>query len=403
MSVDHNTPRQRRALLRKRVQVLAPRYVTANRIERSRLLTEFCDETGYSRKYAISLLRHSPRPDQTPLATAHRRSAYGPAEIGLLRFCWELLGRICAKRLAPFLSEILTRVSAAGALPTEFDAAVLARVAQMSASSVDRALEPYRRTPSNQFELRVPDESGHTAPMQPTSDWKESGPGFIDVTIVEHAGGGKARDGYLRTLAAVDDATGWSEFAVLLDDEPDSLVDALDRVRLRFPFPLVRVTAGPFGKAVTRAIDDYCLHEHISCLAAGHDDWIGRTHGTRRARATITRLMDDLRLQSARFGALARVYRSASTYTNFFQPIQKRVDEATRYDEARTPYQRLLATSELPEDAVLQLVARYEALNPVQVKCELDRAIAMLRGDRATLPQPVSNVKHRSARQGPGR
>jgi hypothetical protein len=397
MSADHDTAKQRRALLNKRVQLLAPEYLAASRIERSRLLTEFCEETGYSRKYAIGLLRQAPPLDQRPSTSTHRRSAYGPSEIGLLRFCWELLGRICGKRLAPFLPEILKRLSAAGALPAEFDSAVLARVSEMSASSIDRALEPYRRTQSNDFELRIPVDTGHTAATHPIGDWKEPGPGFIDVTIVQHADG-KTRDGYLLTLAAVDDATGWSEFAVLLDDEPESLVDGLDRLRLRFPFSLLGMTASPLGKAATRAVDDYCRHEQITWFAPEHDNWISRTHGTRRARATVSRLIGDLWIETGQFAALARVYRSVSTFTNFFQPIQRRADAEARYDGARTPYQRLLATIELSGDVVLRLAARYERANPVQVRCELDRAIEMLRSDRATLPQPASNVKHRFER-----
>jgi len=61
--------------------------------------------------------------------------------VALLRACWELTAGICSKRLTPFLPELLDRLVACAALPDEATPAVIARVAQMSPASIDRALQ----------------------------------------------------------------------------------------------------------------------------------------------------------------------------------------------------------------------------------------------------------------------
>ena len=61
----------------------------------------------------------------------------------LLQLCWLVTDGICSKRLAPFLPELLDRLRRRQAL-RQFPIAVQARVARMSASTVDRALKSER-------------------------------------------------------------------------------------------------------------------------------------------------------------------------------------------------------------------------------------------------------------------
>ena len=49
---------------RELLAVTAPRYRTANRAERSRMLEEFVASTGYHRKYALTVLNHPLRRPQ---------------------------------------------------------------------------------------------------------------------------------------------------------------------------------------------------------------------------------------------------------------------------------------------------------------------------------------------------
>jgi hypothetical protein len=84
---------------------VAPRYQTATPQQKSIILTEFVAATGYARKYAIRLLAY-PVPVPMPL-TRPRERFYGPAVQGALVVAWTAANRICAKRLVPFLPELV--------------------------------------------------------------------------------------------------------------------------------------------------------------------------------------------------------------------------------------------------------------------------------------------------------
>ena len=150
------------------VRALAPRYAHVGKREKGQMLDEVCQLTGYTRKYAVTLLKHPPADEPAVKRTRHRSASYGPAEVELLQLCWLVTDGICAKRLAPFLPELLHRLRRWHAL-REFPVEVQARVAQMSAATVDRALRPYRdagRTPRHQHHqtrraAQTPDRHSH--------------------------------------------------------------------------------------------------------------------------------------------------------------------------------------------------------------------------------------------------
>ena len=69
------------------VRALAPRYGHVSKSEKGQILDQVCEVTGYTRKYALTLLKDPP--DEPAVKRTRRRSpSYGPAEVELLRLCW---------------------------------------------------------------------------------------------------------------------------------------------------------------------------------------------------------------------------------------------------------------------------------------------------------------------------
>src|SRR5712692_3088189 len=102
--------RAKRELL---VQV-APRYRAARHGERSAILDEFIAVTGYDRKYAIRVLLgpiQPPAPIRRP-----RRAYYGREVQEALASAWLAANGICAKRLVPFLVELIPTLERHGHL-----------------------------------------------------------------------------------------------------------------------------------------------------------------------------------------------------------------------------------------------------------------------------------------------
>ena len=100
----------RRALLGS----LAPRYRQASPAQKTLLLDSFVEWTGYSRKYAIELLNHAERGEQT--IQRHRSSRYGQAVQQALFLAWKAAYYVCAKRLLPSLPTLVTSLEQHGHL-----------------------------------------------------------------------------------------------------------------------------------------------------------------------------------------------------------------------------------------------------------------------------------------------
>src|ERR1700704_1747225 len=69
------------------VRALAPRYAHVSKSEKGEILDQVCEVTGYTRKYALTLLSDPP-PEGPPIRRTRRRTpSYGTAEVELLRLC----------------------------------------------------------------------------------------------------------------------------------------------------------------------------------------------------------------------------------------------------------------------------------------------------------------------------
>lgn len=89
--------------------VAAERYRISDRAERTRILDEFVDFTGFHRKHAMRMLRGCVG---AQTGRRKRRRIYDEAERNALVLLWEASDRVCGKRLKalmPVLIEAMER------------------------------------------------------------------------------------------------------------------------------------------------------------------------------------------------------------------------------------------------------------------------------------------------------
>ena len=88
---------------------ITPRYAEASPAQKGIILGEFIQVTGYSRKYAIRILsqyQKQPVSIKTILKRDRPRK-YGKEVQEALSIAWAASNFICAKRLVPFLPELV--------------------------------------------------------------------------------------------------------------------------------------------------------------------------------------------------------------------------------------------------------------------------------------------------------
>ena len=122
------------------VAAVRPRYAAAVKVEKGRILDEFCRTTGMHRKAAVRLLSRQagPRPEQRG-----RRRRYGLDLLEVLVQLWLVSDRLCGKLLKPLIPDLLQALERHGELSVADD--LRAQLFQISAASIDRLLRIHKR------------------------------------------------------------------------------------------------------------------------------------------------------------------------------------------------------------------------------------------------------------------
>lgn len=169
----------------------ARRYRQARQKEKTVILNEFVQVTGYGRSYARLVLRNQGRVVQVSRQvrvrgnvekqTRRARCSYYDAKVvKVLVIIWRVMNYICGKRLAPVLGEMVELLVRRNEL--KCDAETQQKLAKMSASTIDRLLRPEPK--KYQLKGRSHTKPGtllkHQIPIRTFSEWDEQRPGFLD-------------------------------------------------------------------------------------------------------------------------------------------------------------------------------------------------------------------------------
>jgi hypothetical protein len=351
---------------------VAARYGEASRGQKGIILDEFVATTGYDRKYAIRVLS---QPVRMPAAIQRPRERhYGPAVQEALGIAWTAVNEICAKRLVPFLPELVPTLERHGHLV--LDDTVREQLLSLSAATADRLLKPLRK--GEQLHGIGTTKPGWLlkkhVPVRTFAEWTDAQPGFTEADLVAHCGG-SAEGSFLYTLCLTDVATGWTECLPLLHRTQAAVVQGVDHIRQLLPMPLLGVDTDNGNEFLSAELLAYCEREHITFtrgrVAKKNDQcFIEQKNGS-----IVRQIVGYDRFTGLRaYRQLGQLYRAVRLYVNFFQPSLKlqtkqRVGSQVHrtYHPARTPFQRLVAAGVLSPADRQRLEAIYHALDPVRL------------------------------------
>lgn len=351
-------------------QAIQPRYVRASKVGKGKILEEFIQVTGQHRKAAIRALN---RTNQLKIGKRRGRPRkYRPDVAGMLKAIWEASDRLCSKRLQPFLPDMVKVLRQHE--KQRINAVMEGQLCQMSPSTIDRLLRPYRKSGGRKsFSTTRPGSLlKRCIPIKTFADWEENKTGFIETDLVAHCG--ESTEGfYLNTLCAVDVASGWTECLPVWGKWQEKVRQSVHRMRQHFPFPLLGIDSDNGGEFINHCLYDYCQDEKIIFTRSRSYKKNDSCHVEQKNGNVVRRFVGyDRYASKAAFECLGRVYDLARLYINFFQPTMKLVSKTRHgarvhkvYDTARTPYQRLVQSGALTEAKQTELAATYHGLNPV--------------------------------------
>ena len=256
--------------LRSRKELLAslsPRYAVASWKEKQLILDEFTAGTGYHRKSAIRLLTRPmpampPSPTRRAAPVRRRRRHYDDAVQEALEELWETAGRICSKRLVPFLGPLLEALERHGRLTTT--AAVQERLLTLSPATADRLLKDVkRRRKLRGIGTTKPGSLlKHHVRIRTFSDWDDARPGFVEADLVAHCGTSTAGM-YLHSLTMTDVTSGWTECMALLYRDQEAVIKGLSTGIEQLPFPLLGLDTDNGKEFLNHVLIGFCDREKI--------------------------------------------------------------------------------------------------------------------------------------------
>ena len=349
-------------------------YRHAGKAEKGRILDTLVAVTELDRK---TIIRHLNGTCERQPRRRQRGRTYGPQVDDALRVIHQAYNYPCAERLQPKLVTYAKKLAEHGHLALADE--LLSDLGRISVSTVARFLARlHQDEPRQRRRARPPKGLLATIPMKRISPF-EMQPGHFEVDLVHHCGSETTGE-YLHTLNMVDVATGWNEMAALLGRSQRVMEDAFTRIAQRLPFPILELHTDNGTEF---------LNHHLLRLFQErfHGPDITRSRPWKkndnrfveRANGAVVRawLGRDRLDSAAQARALNCIYDQLWIYQNFFQPIRrlksKEVDPEThrtrrRWDEARSPYDRLLASGILDEDMVARLAAVWDRNDPLRLR-----------------------------------
>jgi hypothetical protein len=366
----------------KYLRTMQKRYKKADREGKKQLLNEM---EAVTRQHRKSLIRLMGSPLERQPRKRQRGRTYGPEVRHAVGLIAESLDHICAERLKPNLVWMAQHLAAHGELQTTSD--LLDKLERVSTSTV-RRLQSQQPRDRPRLPRKGPEQANRLAREIPAEriPWQMQEPGHFEVDLVHHCGI-SASGHYVHTLQMLDVATGWSERVALLGRSYRVVQDGFERILARLPFRVLEVHPDNGSEFLNdhllRFFKDTARIERLSRSRAWHknDNRFVEQKNDSLVRAYLGYDRLDTVEQTNR---LNQLYDLMWLYYNGFQPVMRLAEKIVlpnvdgrgtrikrRFDDARTPFDRLCATGMLDETQREQFEALREQTNPRQLRQDI--------------------------------
>lgn len=356
------------------------RYQRAGRRHQTRILDEFCATCGYHRKAALRLLNR-PLPSAPPKRSGPK-IIYNPAEVlPILKAIWLGSDQLCSKLLKPALPEwIESHERRTAPLPEAFKEKLL----QISPAQIDRLLHSSRvHHPKKGLSATRPGTMLRHAVPTRAGPPDTSRPGSVEADTVAHCDDSTEGD-YVNSLTFTELFSGWTENRAVWNKSAGAVLVQLRALEQIVPYEMKDFHTDNGGEFL-----NWALHRHLS----------GRPMKVPWTRSRAYRKNDNAHCEQKNWTHVRQLFGHErfghpelvplmndlyamewSQYTNHFKPTFKLLERQKKdgktkriYEkEPQTPYQRLLASPDIPEGTKTGLRAEHARLDPFALKKSIE-------------------------------
>ena len=358
------------------IESLRNAYSIAGAPQKTEILNQVVNATGYHRKHATSLLNGHRIPGGR--RDRSRSAKYGDEFKSVLTELWVASNRLCSKRLVALLPTLIPALEQHNRI--RISDSMRAMLLQVSPATVDRMLRDKRKELASSLKKRRKTNSLRLNIPVRTGPWESPTPGFCEIDVVEHCGM-SAAGSYLNTLTVTDIATGWTETEAIFRRTDENVLDALTFIRKHLPVRLCAIDSDNGTEFINHLLQDYCRDQSIAFTRSRPYKKNDQAHVEQKNGAVVRKLIGYARFETAQAHAvLTALYAVSRLYTNFFQPSFKlisRYREGAKirrtYDRPKTPCQRMLESEHVSAQQKRRLESQFARLDPIRLLTEMER------------------------------
>jgi hypothetical protein len=362
------------------LRAIYERYRTSGRKVKKVILSEFCANTGYHRKYAIRLLK-GPRPEQQQNPAQRRRGlTYSQETLAVLTAVWEAAGYPWSVRLKALLPLWMPWIRKRFRVRPEIEQKLL----KISPRQMDRRLKAQKRHRQRRLYGRT--KPGYLLKHHiavKTDRWDVQRPGFTEVDLVAHSGNSASGE-FAHTLNLTDIHSTWTESRAVLGRGQEAVQRALNEIATTLPFTLLGVDSDNGSEFINWHLKSWCEQKQIQLTRGRPYKKDDNAHIEQKNWTHVRKLLGWERYDTHQaVAAINDLYRGElRLWLNLFLPsvklLQKvRVGSKVRrvYDVPRTPLQRVRACPQADPQKVARFEELRKTLDPFQLGKSIERKL----------------------------
>lgn len=355
------------------LEAIRNRYRKAGRKEKSFILGGFCAICGYNRKYAIRLLRKKHLPSSKRKPGPDFR--YDREQLLLpLKRIWFATDQMCSKKLKaavplwlPFYEDENEPL-----LPD-----VRQKLLAMSPATIDRLLKP----------LRAIHKKGRCATkpgtLLKTHNWDVTKPGYFEADTVAHCGNSMAGD-FVFSLTFTDIFSGWTENRAVWGKGSQGVLRQIRNIEERIAFPILGFDCDNGSEFLNHHLVRYFTDRPKAPVQFTRSRPYRKNDNAFVEQKNWTHVRQLLGYDRLENPELVPVINDLfmnewSLFNNYFCPTLKLKEKQRinsryikKYESPQTPFQRLLDSNDVSNEAKKALVKVYNSLNPFKLKRKID-------------------------------
>lgn len=361
------------------------KYLKAPKQEKTKIL-DYLEKTLRMHRKAVNraLKREQMRDRLKPPKKRGRRVYYTPDVTAALKELWDISGELCAERLHPIIGEYIDILQRDRMWKQSDEATGKLRV--MSLGTMKGRIDKFVRAKAGGGRSTTkPSDLKELIPIR-RGPWENPPPGYGEIDTVVHCGH-TLLGSMAYTVNFTDIATFWGESTAQMNKGKLETLENIKVIRGRLPFPLLGLDPDTGSEFVNWHCYNWSVREGIDLSRSRPNHKNDNAHIEQRNYTGVRKFLGYSRIDVPEaVDFLNELYAGPlRLYRNFFQPSAKCIKKVRvgsryvrKYDEAKTPYQRVLEDKRIDQSIKDELRSTYATLNPLTLKKEVDRLITKI-------------------------